>query len=324
MRRELKGFGRIAAQAAKQVILQKVRDAERDSIYEYYQDKVGDVVNGIVTRIDRGNLYVDLGKAEAILPRSEQVPRDNYSPGERIRAYLLEVRKGVQGAQVVLSRGHPGLLAKLFQMEVPEIYDGIVEIKAAVREPGGRAKLAVSSNERNVDPVGACVGMKGSRVQAIVRELRGENIDIVEYSSDLAKFIANAISPAMPRRVVINEEEHSVDVLVPDDQLSLAIGKRGQNVRLAAKLTGWKIDIKSDSEVAMEERLRLDRIDDLQEELAMLDSIDPDLAERLVDVGLFSLRGLVNLDVSDLASALELPEEVAGRILDGARKLYTT
>ncbi len=246
---EIGDFGRIAAQAAKQVIIQKVREAERDKIYQEFQDRQGDLVNGVVSRIEReGNIIVDLGKTEALLPRREQSFRETFKRGDRIRAYIIEVKNSSSGHQVFLSRTHPGFLTCLFEMEVPEIYEDIVEIKEAVRDSSGRAKIAVMSRDSDVDPVGACVGMKGMRVQAVVQELRGEKIDIIQWTEDREQFVRNALSPAKVSRVQVDEEDNTMVVIVPNDQLSLAIGKRGQNVRLAAKLTHWKIDIKSENE----------------------------------------------------------------------------
>lgn len=246
---EIGDFGRIAAQAAKQVIIQKVREAERDMVYNEFKDRQGDLVNGVVSRIEReGNIIVDLGKTEALLPRREQSFRETFKRGDRIRAYIIEVKNSLSGHQVFLSRTHPGFLICLFELEVPEIYEGIVEIKEAVRDSSGRAKIAVMSHDSDVDPVGACVGMKGMRVQAVVQELRGEKIDIIQWTEDREQFVRNALSPAKVSRVQVNEDNNTMVVIVPNDQLSLAIGKRGQNVRLAAKLTHWKIDIKSESE----------------------------------------------------------------------------
>jgi N utilization substance protein A len=246
---EIGDFGRIAAQTAKQVIIQKVREAERDMVYREFKERQGDLVNGVVVRVEReGNLIIDLGKTEALLPRREQSFRETFRRGDRIRAYVTEVKRSSSGHQVILSRTHPGFLVRLFEMEVPEIYEGIVEIKEAVRDPSGRAKIAVVSHDKDVDPVGACVGMKGMRVQAVVQELRGEKIDIIQWTEDQEQFVRNALSPAKVARVYMNSTEKSMQVIVPDDQLSLAIGKRGQNVRLAAKLTHWRIDIKSESE----------------------------------------------------------------------------
>ena len=242
-------LGRIAAQAAKQVIFQKVREAERENVYAEYHQRVGEVMSGLVKRFEQGDIIVELGRIEAILPRKEQSRAESYAQGDRIRAVIRAVGKGLKGPQIMLSRTDAALLIKLFEQEVPEIYDGTVLVRGAVREAGDRAKVAVYSRERDVDPVGACVGMKGNRVQAIIRELRGEKIDIVEYSEDPVQFVTNALSPAKVQRVTIIDEPNRVmEVVVEDKQLSLAIGKKGQNVRLAAKLTGWRIDIKSEEE----------------------------------------------------------------------------
>ncbi|HZJ55828.1 MAG TPA: transcription termination factor NusA, partial [Myxococcaceae bacterium] len=243
------GFGRIAAQTAKQVILQRTRDAERENVYNEYKDRRNEIVTGIARRFERGNIIVDLGRAEAVLPVREQVPRETYRAGDRVQAYVLDVLRESKGPQIILSRASVNLLTKLFEMEVPEIAEGIVVIEAAAREPGGRAKIAVSSRDPDVDPVGACVGMKGSRVQAVVQELRGEKIDIVPWDEDPARFVCAALAPAEVARVIIDEANHAMELIVPDDQLSLAIGRRGQNVRLAAQLTGWKLDINSETRV---------------------------------------------------------------------------
>ncbi len=243
------GFGRILAQTAKQVIIQLIREAERDNVYEEYKDRAGEILNGIVRRFEKGAILVDLGRAEAVLPLREQVPRENYRPGDRIRAYVIEVNKNAKGSQIILSRTCLEMLTKLFDQEVPEMYEGIVTIESAAREPGGRSKIAVASSASDVDPVGACVGMKGSRVQAVVQELRGERIDIVPWNPDPARYVCSALSPAQVSKVIIDDAARSMDVIVPDDQLSLAIGRKGQNVRLAVQLTGWKIDIKSESKM---------------------------------------------------------------------------
>src|SRR5512144_1290636 len=244
-----RSFGRIAAQTAKQVILQRTRNAERENVFNEYKDRKGEVITGIARRFERGNVIVDLGRAEAVLPVREQVPRETYRAGDRVQAYVLDVLRESKGPQIVLSRASVNLLTKLFEMEVPEIAEGIVVIEAAAREPGGRAKIAVSSRDPDVDPVGACVGMKGSRVQAVVQELRGEKIDIVPWDEDPARFVCAALAPAEVARVIIDEANHAMELIVPDDQLSLAIGRRGQNVRLAAQLTGWKLDINSETRV---------------------------------------------------------------------------
>lgn len=246
---DIDDFGRIAAQTAKQVIIQKVREAERDIVYRDFKDRQGELVNGFVTRVEReGNLVIDLGKTEGLLPRREQSFREAFKRNDRIRAYITEVKRASSGPQVILSRTHPGFLMRLFEMEVPEVYEGIVEIKGAVRDASGRAKIAVVSHDSDVDPIGACVGLKGMRVQSVVQELRGEKIDIIQWTEDQVQFVRNALSPAKVARVYVQDAEKTMHVIVPDDQLSLAIGKRGQNVRLAAKLTHWKIDIKSESE----------------------------------------------------------------------------
>lgn len=254
---ELEDYGRIAAQTAKQVIIQKVREAERETIYHEFIDRQGELVNGVVARVEReGNLVVDLGRTEALLPRREQSFRETFKRNDRIRAYIIEVKKSSSGPQVILSRTHPGFLMRLFEMEVPEIYEHIVEIKEAARDASGRAKIAVMSHDKDVDPVGACVGIKGMRVQSVVQELRGEKIDIIPWTDDQVQFVRNALSPAKVARVYMNDDEKTMQVVVPNDQLSLAIGKRGQNVRLAAKLTHWKIDIMSEDEAdADSERL---------------------------------------------------------------------
>jgi N utilization substance protein A len=250
---DIDDFGRIAAQTAKQVIIQKVREAERDMVYRDFKDRQGELVNGLVARIEReGNLIVDLGKTEGLLPRREQSFREVFKRGDRIRAYITEVKRASSGPQVILSRTHPGFLMRLFEMEVPEIYEGIVEIKGAVRDSSGRAKIAVVSHDKDVDPIGACVGLKGMRVQSVVQELRGEKIDIIQWIDDQVQYVRNALSPARVSRISVNEADKTMQVIVPDDQLSLAIGKRGQNVRLAAKLTHWKIDIKSEGEVDLD------------------------------------------------------------------------
>ncbi|MSP37057.1 MAG: transcription termination/antitermination protein NusA [Deltaproteobacteria bacterium] len=247
-------FGRIAAQAAKQNIVQKVRDAEREIIYNEFKGREGQLVNGIVQRFEKRNLIVNLGRTDAILPEKEQVPRERYRQGDRIRAYIVSVEITSRGPQIVLSRTHPGMLIQLFAQEVPEIYEGIVEVKGAAREPGGRAKIAVVSHDSDVDPVGACVGMKGTRVQSVVQELRGEKIDIVHWIADQAEYVCRALAPAKVSKIIIDDEDHTMQVVVPDDQQSLAIGKKGQNVRLASRLTGWRIDVCSEAEAEEETR----------------------------------------------------------------------
>ncbi len=249
---DISDFGRIAAQTAKQVIIQRVKDAERENIYEDFKDRKGEVISGTVQRFEKGSIIVNLGRTEAVIPQQELIPRETYKPGDRIRAYVLDVRKTPRGPQIILSRTNPNFLIKLFELEVPEIAEGIVKIISAAREPGSRAKIAVYSRDADIDPVGACVGLKGSRVQAVVQELRGEKIDIIPWSDDPAKFICNALAPAEISKVIINQENKSMEVIVEDDQLSLAIGRRGQNVRLAAKLTDWKIDIRTEAKTLTE------------------------------------------------------------------------
>src|ERR1700690_3316653 len=243
-------YGRIPAQASKQVLVQKIREAERDKQYEMFKDRIGEIINGQVKRVEYGNVVVDLAGAggEAVVRRDELIPREMFRPGDRIRAYVYDVRREARGPQIFLSRTHPQFVSKLFTQEVPEIYDGIVEVKAVARDPGSRAKIAVISNDSSIDPVGACVGMRGSRVQAVVGELQGEKIDIIPWSNDPATFVVNALAPAEVAKVVLDEDAHRIDVVVPDDQLSLAIGRRGQNVRLASQLTGWDIDILTEAE----------------------------------------------------------------------------
>jgi len=287
-------FGRILAQTAKQVIIQRVRDAERDNVFEEYKDRKGEVVNGIVRRFEKGALIVDLGRAEAILPMKEQVPRESYRPGDRIRAYVLDITKATKGPQIILSRACTQMLTKLFEQEVPEMYEKIVSIVAVAREPGGRSKIAVASRDSDVDPVGACVGMKGSRVQAVVQELRGERIDIVPWSPDPARYVCSALSPAQVSKVIIDEQAKSMDVIVPDDQLSLAIGRKGQNVRLAVQLTGWRIDIKSESK--MREVARW-----LAEAVSIVDGCGEPEAELLLQRGITSLEDLAESDAEFLS-----------------------
>jgi len=291
-------FGRIAAQTAKQVILQKVRDAEREGIYSEFAGKEGQILRGVVHRIEKRNVILEIGKAEAILPEREQIPGERYNPGDRIRAYVLEVRRTAKGPQISLSRTHPGYLARLFETEIPEIQEGIVVVKATAREAGERAKVAVASTKRDVDPIGACVGLRGTRIQVISRELRGEKIDIIEWSHDPATFVARALSPAKVSSVVIAEPSEpdgqpSALVIVPDNQLSLAIGKKGQNARLAAKLTGMRIDIKSESEVEAERAAGegLPPVD--RAALMALPGVSPELVEPLVAAGLGSPAAIV-------------------------------
>ena len=312
-----RGFGRIAAQTAKQVIIQRIRDAERNIVYTEYKDRKGELVTGIVRRFERGNIIVDLGRAEAILPLREQCPRESYRAGDRVQAYVIEVQEHSRGPQIVLSRTCPELLIKLFELEVPEIYEGIVRIESAAREPGARAKIAVSSSDRDVDPVGACVGMKGSRVQAVVQELRGEKIDIVPYSEDQATFVCNALQPAEVSRVLIDEANHSMEIIVPDDQLSLAIGRKGQNVRLASQLTGWRLDIHSES--------RIQEIKDRAwESLSKVDGCNEFLIQTLYNHGIRSAQQLVESERDFLMQFPGMSEETLTRILTSAVSVAET
>ena len=308
-------LGRIAAQTAKQVIFQKVREAERENVYAEYSDRIGDVVPGTVKRFENGDIFVESGHIEALLPRREQSRAENYTTGDRVRAVIREVNKNVKGPQLILSRTDPVLLIKLFEQEVPEIYDGTVSIRGAVREAGDRAKVAVYSRERDVDPVGACVGMKGTRVQAIIRELRGEKIDIVEWSDDATLFVTNAISPARVQRVtVVDEMERVIEVIVEDRQLSLAIGKKGQNVRLAAKLTGWKIDIKGEEEKRREVEAQFDGLAAGQSGTLTLPALDEDQIRKLHDAGLTTADQLSATTIEELAAVTGVDEDVAWRV----------
>ena len=316
LRNASKKFGRIAAQTAKQVIYQRVREAERDNVYNEYKDRKGEIITGTVRRFERGALIVDVGKAEAVLPMREQVPRESYRVGDTIKAYVLDIDRNARGPQIILSRTHKGLLEKLFEQEVPEIYEKIVRIESSAREPGARAKIAVSSRDRDVDPVGACVGMKGSRVQAVVQELRGEKIDIVPYDDDPARFVCNAIAPAEVSRVIIDAEGHRMELIVPDDKLSLAIGKKGQNVRLASQLTGWRIDIHSESKIYELERRAKEQI------ASAIDAagFDNPVADTLFKLGWRSVAELGRAAVEELAGLPGIGgPDGARRIIDSAQ-----
>ncbi|MGZ3557618.1 MAG: transcription termination factor NusA [Thermodesulfobacteriota bacterium] len=307
-------FGRIGAQTAKQVIIQKVRDAERENVYNEFKDRKGDLISGTVQRLEKGNVYINIGRAEAVLLTKEQIPGESYRQGERLRAYILDVQKSSKGPQIFLSRTHPGFLIKLFEMEVPEISEGIIKIISAAREPGERAKISVYSSNRDVDPVGACVGMKGSRVQSVVQELRGERIDIIPWSQDQAKYVCNGLAPAKISRVYIDEENRHMEVVVADDQLSLAIGKKGQNVRLASKLTGWKIDIKSES--------RMEKISsEILEKFKELPYVGDVASRILYNEGFRSVKEVSEVDPEELAKVLELEKEKASEIVEGAIQL---
>src|SRR2546423_930008 len=317
-------MGRIAAQTAKQILFQKVRDAERANIYEQYIDKVGDLVNGYIKRFERGDIIVDLGTVESVLPRNQQSRGETWNQGERIRVVIDDVSKESKGPQVVVSRTSPELLKRLFEMEVPEIYDGTVVIKSAVREPGERAKIAVASTERDVDPVGACVGMKGSRVQAIIRELRGEKIDIIEWSDEPSVFAANALSPAKVNQVRITDIEHrQMEVIVNEDQLSLAIGKRGQNVRLATKLVGWNIDIRSEEEIKREVAEQMGALIASGEAvpLSALGGLSAAATATLAERGIEDIDSLANATVDDLVEFLDVSLDEAEHMLTAARSV---
>ncbi|HEY0431091.1 MAG TPA: transcription termination factor NusA [Pyrinomonadaceae bacterium] len=315
-------LGRIAAQTAKQILFQKVRDAVRSNVYEQYIDKIGDLVNGYVKRFERGNIIVDLGNLEAILPRSQQSRGEQWNQGERIRVVINNVSKESKGPQVEVSRTSPELLLRLFEMEVPEIYDGTVVIKSAVREPGERAKIAVTSNERDVDPVGACVGMKGSRVQAIIRELRGEKIDIIEWSDEPSVFAANALSPAKVNKVRITDiDNRQMEVIVNEDQLSLAIGKRGQNVRLATKLVGWNIDIRSEEEIKREVTEQMGALiaSGASVPLSVIEGLTAQQTDTLAEHGINDIDALTQTAIDDLVEFLDLSLDEAEVILNAAK-----
>jgi N utilization substance protein A len=309
-------YGRIAAQSAKQVIVQKVREAERDRQYQEYKDRIGDIVNGIVKRVEYGNVVADLGRGEAIVRRDEMLPRETMRTGDRIRAFIYDVRREPRGPQIFLSRTHPQFMAKLFAQEVPEIYDGIVEVKAVARDPGSRAKIAVISRDSSVDPVGACVGMRGSRVQAVVNELQGEKIDIIPWSQDIATFVVNALAPAEVAKVVLDEERERIEVVVPDAQLSLAIGRRGQNVRLASQLTGWDIDILTEQEES--ERRQAEFQKRTQTFIESLD-VDEVIGQLLASEGFTSVEELALTDEKDLADIEGFDEDTARELQTRAR-----
>ncbi len=304
-------FGRIAAQTAKQVIVQRVREVERGKQYQEYKDRVGEIINGIVKRTEYGNLMVDLGRAEALLRRDETIPREAFRNGDRVRAYIYDVREEPRGPQIFLSRTHPGFLAKLFAQEVPEIYDGIIEIKAVARDPGSRAKMAVISRDSSIDPVGACVGMRGSRVQAVVAELQGEKIDIIPWSPDFATFIVNALAPAEVSKVVLDEDGKRCEVVVPDDQLSLAIGRRGQNVRLASQLTRYDIDILTEAEESERRQEEFRKRTGLFVEALDVDDV---IAGLLVQEGFGTIEDIVTVEDEELAGIEGFDESVAAEL----------
>jgi transcription termination/antitermination protein NusA len=312
-------YGRIAAQSAKQVIVQKVREAERDRQYQEFKDRIGDIVNGIVKRVEYGSVIVDLGRGEAIIRRDEMLPREVFRNGDRVRAYIFDVRRETRGPQIFLSRTHPQFMAKLFAQEVPEIYDGIVDIKAVARDPGSRAKIGVISRDSSVDPVGACVGMRGSRVQAVVNELQGEKIDIIPWSPDIATFVVNALAPAEVAKVVIDEDRERIEVVVPDtnNQLSLAIGRRGQNVRLASQLTGWDIDILTEQEES--ERRQADFENSTRVFMESL-NVDEVVGQLLASEGFTSVEELALVDIKELAGIEGFDEETAAELQNRAKE----
>jgi N utilization substance protein A len=324
-RDELIHLGRIAAQAAKQIIFQKVREAERDNIFKEYAGRLGEMINGVVKRFERGNIIVDLGRTEGVLPKKEQSKAERYSQGDRIRAVIVDVDSNAKGPQVVISRTDERLLMKLFEMEVPEIYDGTVMIERAVRDPGDRAKVAVRSKDRDVDPVGACVGMKGSRVQSIIRELRGEKIDIVQYSEEVSSFVMNSLNPAKINRVqIVDPEERALEVVVDDEQLSLAIGKKGQNVRLASRLAGWRIDIKSEQDKRREVEAEIERRAREVREVECLEGIGEKTIERLLESGCRSIDAILEANVAGLTELPGIGTKGAEKIVAAAQAMMDT
>jgi len=311
---DMNDLGRVAAQSAKQVIMQRLREAERNVVFNDFKDRRGEIVYGIVQRFDKGSIIVNLGRAEAELPVKEQIPRESYKQGDRIRAYILEVKQFSRGPQIILSRTHPNFLSALFENEVPEIAEGIVNIIQVAREPGSRAKIAVSSKDSDVDPVGACVGMKGSRVQAVVQELKGEKIDIVTWDNDPAKFICNALAPAEITRVVVDEANRSMTVVVPDDQLSLAIGRRGQNVRLASKISGWSLDVISETEYNKD-------LKESYNSLLSLDGVGEATATHLYQESYRSVEDVAKATVDELSQVKGISKEKAEKLIEDAKKL---
>jgi transcription termination/antitermination protein NusA len=307
-------LGRVAAQSAKQIIMQRLREAERNIVFDDFKDRRGEIVHGIVQRIDKGSLIVNLGRTEAELPQKEQIPKEAYKQGDRIRAYILDVRQYSRGPQIILSRTHPNFLSMLFENEVPEIAEGIINIVQVAREPGSRAKIAVYSKDSDVDPVGACVGMKGSRVQAVVQELKGEKIDIVPWDPDPAKFICNALSPAEIIRVIVDETDQSMNVVVSDDQLSLAIGRKGQNVRLASKISGWSLDVISESEYNK-------KLKDTYNSLLSIEGVGEATAMSLYNEGFRSINDLAGSSVEDITQVKGIDAEKAAMIIENSKKL---
>lgn len=309
-------FGRIAVQTAKQIIIQRVKDAERDNIYDEYKDRKGELINGFVQRFEGGSIIVNLGRAEGVIPVSEQIFKEVYKRGERIRAYILEVKRITKGPQIILSRTHPGFLRALFEVEVPEISEGLIELVNVAREPGKRAKIAVRTKDKDIDPVGACVGMRGSRVQSVVQELRGEKIDIVPYSDDPVKFVCSALSPAKVERVLMDEDNRAMEIIVPEDQLSLAIGKNGQNVRLAVKLTGWKIDVKTEALISSQE-------DQGHKELMGIPGMSEEWAAQLYEHGFKTVAALAAADPEVISELPGMDVQVAAQWIEEAGRMIT-
>lgn len=314
MKIETSTFGRIAAQTAKQIIIQRVKDAERNNIYDEYKGRKGEIISGFVQRFEGGSIIVNLGRTEGVIPTSEQIFREGYKRGDRIKAYIIDIKKIAKGPQIILSRTHPGFLKALFELEVPEIAEGLIEIVDVAREPGKRAKISVKTKDKDIDPVGACVGMRGSRVQSVVQELKGEKIDIVPYSEDQAKYVCSALAPAKVDKVILDEDNHAMEVIVPDDQLSLAIGKNGQNVRLAVKLTGWKIDVKSETMATKQEEQG-------HASLMKIPGVGEAMAERLFKEGLKSVAMIASMDPEALSTIPGVGEKTASMWIEEATKI---
>ncbi|MEJ2815447.1 MULTISPECIES: transcription termination factor NusA [unclassified Caulobacter] len=310
-------IGRVQTQMARQVVMHKVREAERERQYDEYKDRAGEIVNGSVKRVEYGNVIVDLGRGEGIMRRDQSIPRENFNVGDRIRAYIYDVRRETKGPQIMLSRAHGGFMAKLFAQEVPEVYDGVIEIRAVARDPGSRAKMAVISNDSSIDPVGACVGMRGSRVQAVVAELQGEKIDIIQWSEDEATFIVNGLAPAEVSKVVMDEEDERVEVVVPDEQLSLAIGRRGQNVRLASQLTGWQIDIMTESQESERRQREFSERTALFQEALDVDEV---IAQLLVTEGFAAVEDVAYVEPHEIAAIEGFDDETAEELQTRARE----
>ena len=318
MKIETSSFGRIAVQMAKQIIIQRVKDAECDNIYEEYKDRKGELVNGFVQRFEGGSIIVNLGRAEGVIPPAEQIHRETYKRGERIRSYIVDVKKNAKGSQILMSRTHPSFLRALFEVEVPEISEGLIDIVNVAREPGKRGKIAVRSKDKDIDPVGACVGMRGSRVQSVVQELRGEKIDIIPYSDDAAKYVSSSLSPAKVNRVFVDDDNRTMTVIVPDDQLSLAIGKNGQNVRLAVKLTGWNIDMKSETMAVSQEEGK-----EGQSDLTKITGVGPAMAEKLFSKGIKSVAMIAATEPELLSQIPGIGEKKAQEWIETAGKILS-